>query len=638
MTDTETSIETGRLEDFDPGSLTMDRNVRSDAEASITPQFLDRIKATKGNLVPVLLMRAGDQVRVWDGARRTLACQRLGYQVHGIIVGDDDDTQATRRARIMQQMAINDDREGLTLADRAAAVLELFDTESMTVAGIAKGTGRPKQEIEAALAVARSETAAKATQRWDFLTLQQAATLAAFEDDPEALAALAKAAKTNPDQFDHVAQQCRDSAAERAQKAAATAELEAAGWKVADDWQIPGREGWHTLYNYVTADGEPITAETHTECPYRAVRIEAELTWPAEAKAAWMKDPANADYLASLREEDGLGPDEDPEVGSDLFDSDDDAMAAGWVVTWQPTSGYCTNPEEAGHKPRYSGSTMAYGSAKTKPEKGTPEAEKLKEERRALLRRNREWRAATTVRITHLKTLLSRKALAPKTLADAAALLIAEAIVRGEAQPEKMGEGHTLACKLLGITSSDARVSPGRDGILAALDKATPARRQVIALGLILAGTEGEDNTWGSCADVHTWQRAEARRPEYGNSTWHSGPDRSTRYLLFLETHTGYTLSELEGWVAHGKPATPAEDVDVAPAAGQLDTGDGDGEDLEAVDDTIEEEPDSSDNTAGYEEEEPPTTGQDEAETDTSAADDAAADAVAQAEADAAGE
>ena len=58
----------------------------------------------------------------------------------------------------------------------------------------AKATGLARPQVTASLTVARSPVATSAAERWDFLTLDQAATLAEFEDDQEALTALVQAA------------------------------------------------------------------------------------------------------------------------------------------------------------------------------------------------------------------------------------------------------------------------------------------------------------------------------------------------------------------------------------------------------------------------------------------------------------
>src|SRR5262249_46820964 len=144
-----------------------------------------------GNNVPITLVRRpGGQLRVRTGHRRTLGCQRAGVPVLGFVAGDEGDERADRRARLIEQWNENHHREPMTVRDETAVVLALFEEEGMTEATIAKATGLPRPQVSASLTVARSEVAVKAAERWDFLTLDQAATLAEFEADEEALTAL----------------------------------------------------------------------------------------------------------------------------------------------------------------------------------------------------------------------------------------------------------------------------------------------------------------------------------------------------------------------------------------------------------------------------------------------------------------
>jgi ParB family chromosome partitioning protein len=543
------------LQEFDPDDLLSDKNVRFDTAATVDADFTASIREF-GNIEPITVVRTAEgQLRIRTGHRRAAACKLAKRPVRGLVIGDERDTPADQIARLYQQFSENHHRTGLTQLEDAGVVAALFDL-GQTEAGISKKTRLSRDLVRAARAVSGSELAAKAAERYD-LNLMQAAVIADFgTEDVQAVTALVKAARDNPEQFDHVAQQLRDNAAERAQKTALVAQLTEDGYQVTDEWHAVNRAGWHNLRNWVAADGTDLDEESHATCPHRAVRIEQELTWPAAAEAAWRE--ANAEYIAELRETDGLGDGDDPEIE---FDSDEEAIAAGHVVQWVVSQGYCANPSEAGHKDRYEGSRAGGSYGKPKPEPGSAEAEKVKEERRALLRQNREWRSATEVRTAHLKTLLTRKdlKLKPKSAVDAALAYIADAIARGEAAPEKMGEGHALACRLAGLTSSDPRVPLSRDQLAAVIEGATPARRLVIALGMILAGTEGEDGTYGTCADVHTWQRAaDGGRAFYGNSAFHSDRGRAARYLAFLEAHTGYALTGLEKIVAHGPEDPPA--------------------------------------------------------------------------------
>jgi ParB family chromosome partitioning protein len=269
------------LEAFVPAELRIADNARTDAEATITKEWIAQLKAHAaidptgkgcGNHTPVPVVRCPDgELEILFGARRTLGCIRAGVYLLGYIAGDKGDDQAARRARLIDQFTENVHREPMKRSDEAALILRLFDDEGMTEAGIAKATGFGKPRVAAYRAVARSETAAKAADRWEFLTLDQAATLAEFEGDQMALTALVQAAKDSPRQFDHVAAQLRATRAEREAKAAFTAELEAQEFAIYGD--RPGVPWTLALENLRDSDGSEITPEAHATCPGRAVTI-----------------------------------------------------------------------------------------------------------------------------------------------------------------------------------------------------------------------------------------------------------------------------------------------------------------------------------------------------------------------------
>src|SRR6266480_5110172 len=219
---------------------------------------------------PITLVHRRDgQLRVRTGHRRALGCQRAGVPLLGFVAGAEGDERADRRARLIEQWNENHHREPMTVGDETAVVLALFDDERMTEAAIAEATGLPRPQVTASLAVARSEVAVQAAERWDFLTLDQAAALAEFEDDQEALTALVQAAKDSPSQFGHLAARLRATRAERDAKAAFTAELQAQGIAIYGDrpfvpWAL-------ALENLRDGDGNQISPEAHATCPGRAV-------------------------------------------------------------------------------------------------------------------------------------------------------------------------------------------------------------------------------------------------------------------------------------------------------------------------------------------------------------------------------
>jgi ParB family chromosome partitioning protein len=329
--------------------------------------------------------------------------------VLGFVAGDEGDERADRRARLIEQWNENHHRQPMTVGDETAVVLALFEEEQMTEAAIAKATGLPRPQVAASLAVARSQTAVKAAEQWDFLTLDQAAIFAEFEGEEEACTALYHAAKDSPAQFGHVAARLRATRAERDAKAAFTAELAAQGIAIYGDrpyvpWTL-------ALENLRDADGNQISPEAHATCPGRAVTITYEWDWARGAEAAY-------------RAAHGLAAEDD--LAGLEFADDDQARQAGFVPDWQIGRHLCTDPAQHGHI-----NVHGTPSPTPTPEQQTAEdqaaaAAAKTEERRRVRQRNTEWRAATETRTAHLKALLGRKA----TPAGAQKLIV-EAIARG---------------------------------------------------------------------------------------------------------------------------------------------------------------------------------------------------------------
>ena len=537
MTDTGTAAaEPITLEPFDPATLLMDANARSNAEATVDKAFVAELKAYAkvsprgcGNHTPVELRRRPDgQLRVRTGHRRTIGCIRAGVLVFGFVAGDEGDERADLVSRLLGQWHENHGRVDMTASDDTGLLLTLFDAGGMTEAGIAKATGLSRPKVTASLTVARSEVARKAADRWEFLTLDQAATLAEFESDAEALKALVQAANNSPSQFDHVVARLRATRAEREAKAAFTAELEAQGIAIYGD--RPYVPWTMALENLRDGDGSEITPEAHATCPGRAVTITYEWDWEPGAEAA---------YRAA----------HDLAEGDIEFGTDEEAREAGFTPRWQVDRYLCTDPEQHGH-------TNVHGQPRETPteeqrtvEDEAAEAARATEERRRVRRRNTEWRTANEVRTSHVKAVLASKA--PPT---GALKLIVEAVARGETQPLMSSHGHQTACELLCLTG-DGSATGYRDMLLAELARASDKRAQMIALAMVLGAAED------GVRDVNTWQSAEG-------AYWTAyGIPAGARYLAWLAEHTGYGLSEIEAEVAtHAAAGEPAGETEDGPA------------------------------------------------------------------------
>jgi ParB family chromosome partitioning protein len=511
------------LQAYHPGDLLMDANARTNAQATVTKADVTLCKTIAasrpdgcGNNVPITIVRRPDgALRVRAGHRRNLGCLRAGVLVLGFVAGAEGDEAADRRARLIEQWNENHHRVPMAVRDESAVVLALFDEEEMTEAAIAKATGLARPQVTASLAVARSEVATSAAERWEFLTLDQAATLAEFEADQEALAALVQAAKGSPSQFGHVAAQLRATRAERQAKAAFTAELEAQGIAIyADRPYVP----WTlALENLRDGDGNDITPGAHATCPGRAVTITYEWDWAPGAEAAYRAahNLADDDDLAGIE-----------------FDTDEQACQAGFGPGWRIGRHLCTDPEQYGHANVHGTPAGTPTQEQQAAEDQAAQAARQTEERRRVRQRNIQWRAATDTRTSHLKAVLGRKA------PPAGALkLIVEAMARGETQPLASSFGHQTACELLGLAGNGAATGH-RDLLLAELARASDKRAQVIALAMVLGAAEH------GVRDVHVWQAAE------DNYRLRHGVPLAARYLAWLAEYTAYSLSDIEAEVA----------------------------------------------------------------------------------------
>jgi ParB family chromosome partitioning protein len=526
------------LEAYNPGDLLMDANARSNVEATVTKAdvaLCKTIAASRpdgcGNNVPITIVgRPDGRLRVRAGHRRTIGCLRAGVLVLGFVAGAEGDERADRRARLIEQWNENHHRVPMTVRDDTAVLLALFAEEQMTEAAIAKATGLARPQVAASLAVARSQVATSAAERWDFLTLDQAASLAEFEGDQEALTALVQAAKGSPSQFDHLVAQLRATRAEREAKAAFTAGLEAQGIPIYGDrpyvpWTL-------ALENLRDGDGNDISPQAHATCPGRAVTITYEWDWAPGAEAAYRA----AHHLA-----------DDDDLADIEFGSDQEAREAGFVPSWQIGRHLCTDPEQYGHANVHGTPSETPTREQQTAEAQAVEAARRTDERRRVRQRNTQWRAATQTRTSHLKTVLGRKA------PPAGALkLIVEAMARGETQPQASSFGHQTACELLGHTGNSAATGH-RDLLLAELAHASDKRAQVIALAMVLGAAEH------GVRDVHVWQAAE------DHYRLHYGIPLAARYLAWLAEHTDYSLSDIEAEVAAhatGRAARPDEGSD----------------------------------------------------------------------------
>ncbi|UKA73447.1 ParB/RepB/Spo0J family partition protein [Arthrobacter sp. FW306-06-A] len=243
---------TPTLEMLDPATLTVDVNVRKDA--ALTPDFIASIKE-HGVMEPVIAHRKDDgTVHVLMGQRRTRAAVEAERPLIPVMIIDSPE----EAERIVTQVVENIQRAELTEADEAEAYHQL-SLIGVSVAAIAKKTGRTKTTVESALKAKSSDAGAAALGKgW---SIEEALIMAEFEGNQEATEELESVIMDEPDQLLHVAQLLRDKRESAAALAALIEELEAQGKTIVEDAGHYADD--ENLYVSAAnrADGEPATDE-----------------------------------------------------------------------------------------------------------------------------------------------------------------------------------------------------------------------------------------------------------------------------------------------------------------------------------------------------------------------------------------
>ncbi|MDQ1677136.1 MAG: ParB family transcriptional regulator, chromosome partitioning protein [Pseudonocardiales bacterium] len=265
---------------LDPATLLTDHNIRAvrtdDAFRNLVASIRER-----GVLVPIVATRDHQGVRVRYGHRRALAAVEAGRETVPVVVYTGTLTDATTAEvdRILGQHAENTHREDLTVGETIAAFGQLAAL-GQSPARIARRSKTPRKTVDAALA-AGSEVAAEAAGRWDFLTLDDAAYLAEFDDDPDAVKKLVAAAKAG-ESTAHVAQRLRDQRDTARAIAALTAQLTEAG--VAVIAEPPYDEKTIRPLRHLRHDGSP-SPSTATPTAPGTPRTSSEFCHPLQIRS-----------------------------------------------------------------------------------------------------------------------------------------------------------------------------------------------------------------------------------------------------------------------------------------------------------------------------------------------------------------
>lgn len=399
------------LTHVDPATLLVDRNVRHDTR--LDRGFLASVRDL-GVLVPIVAVRnAEGQLRVRYGHRRTLAAVAAEHAyVPVVVVADEGTDDGAEVDRLVGQYAENEHRTALSTTERIEVFTQL-SAFGVSAAQIAKRTKTPRAQVKAALAVASSKAASAVAERYDFLDLTQAAVIAEFEDDPEAIKALVVAARAGG--FEHLAQQLRDERWEAREQQRVSDEITAAGVALIESPSYWERATIADLSELLDDNGERITPEAHACCPGHAAFV-------ASRWAGW-------------------GDDSDHEEGVEFV--------AAYV---------CTDPSAYGHRSRVRLRAPERSAHMTPDERAAAKAQ-----RRQVIANNKAWRSAEVVRREWLTGFLARKS-APKD----AVVFVAESLIRCDrALIDAVGNAHRHSRDLLGATPTVDTATPGRAQMIA---------------------------------------------------------------------------------------------------------------------------------------------------------------------------
>jgi len=498
------------LLDIDPATLLVDHNVRHDSR--LDADFCASV-ADHGVLVPIVAVRTTDgPLRVRYGHRRTLAAVQTGRAtVPVVVVADEATDDAATVERLVTQWAENEHRTGLTTAERADVIGQL-SAFGVSPSQIARRTRATKTEVTAALAVHGSELARAATARYEFLDLTQAAVVAEFDADTDAVKVLVVAAREG--RFDHVAQRLRDDRRDAAARAAVADGLREQGVRVVDrpTHDDPAAE----LHRLGDTEGTRLTAATHESCPGHAAYIGQEHGWVTVDADGQPQHPAGD----SDEQDDDTDPEDDEDGG--------EGPRREWS-SWAAPRWVCTDPATHGHTDTWATHGSSGGGGRVPVDQlDDAQREAARAARRDVIESNKAWGSAETVRREWLRGLACRKTAPKGTAAFLAATLAVDADLLAD-----VGGNH-LAADLLGVPAG----TYGRSAAMAELVAAVGgARALLLALVQVLAAYEAR-------TDRNDWRQL---RPATG------------RYLTHLQA-LGYTLADVEHRACGNDPA-PATDT-----------------------------------------------------------------------------
>ncbi|MFK5691367.1 ParB/RepB/Spo0J family partition protein [Ornithinimicrobium sp. LYQ92] len=342
MSQNKPSPEAATYVTLDPAALIVGQNVRATTAEDVQADaaFIASIREN-GVLVPITAYTNEDgQPVVITGQRRTLAALVTATQVPTVLYPNKPENIDALR----QQWDENERRAEMSEDDHARGI-EQFSLLGLTAEQIAQATGEAPERVEAALSVVG--TTQRRTIAEHGLTIQEAAALAEFEDDEEAVEELITAAQEG--RFEHAAARVRWSKTYEQVSEQARAEQDAAGVAVVESYTYDGKTV--KVSRLTDTEGNPLDPEAHAQCPGHAVSIDVR------------------------RGQDGSAV----------------ANVEPWCIGWR----------KHGHTDPY--------AARSATGEGQKMTEEQKQERKELIANNKAWDAAVEVRREWLATLATRK-------------------------------------------------------------------------------------------------------------------------------------------------------------------------------------------------------------------------------------
>jgi ParB family transcriptional regulator, chromosome partitioning protein len=228
-----------------------------------------------GVVQPLVVTEDDQGYRIIAGHRRAAAAIEAGVAAVPCVL--DASWSESELAPLTAFIAENVNREGLSTSEEAEAYRQL-QLLGMPAGDIAKAAGRKKHDVEQAISVAENEVAMALTARHD-LTFEQAAGIAEFSEDKEAVKELTVLAVRSPGSFDHKLSRLRQDREREVQHQQLLADYTARGVNVI---KRPDRDDKVVVRvsDLYDLKGKALDPKAHEECLGHAVAIETE--WSGE--------------------------------------------------------------------------------------------------------------------------------------------------------------------------------------------------------------------------------------------------------------------------------------------------------------------------------------------------------------------